>query len=181
MDRVDQILSQWREQRPDLNVTPMGTVGRISRVSDIFTASMAVVFARHDINAAAFDVLATLRRAGPPYSRSIGEMVDWMMISSGSTTNRIQRLEASGLIERIVDTRDARRASVRLTDAGLAKIDEVVEDHVANQARLTSCLSDEERHILEGLLKKMEAAADPDSERWSRNYAQDDKLIPTAS
>lgn len=165
MDKVEQILSQWRHERPDLDVTPMGTIGRVSRVSNLFASAMAANYARHGLNAAAFDVLATLRRAGAPYSRSIGEMMDWMMISSGSTTNRLQRLEAAGYIERIVNKADARKASVRLTDIGLAKINAVVGDHVATQAALIACLSDGERMALEALLTKIETAihgGDPD-------------------
>jgi len=134
----------------------MGTVGRVSRVANRFAATMSATFAKHGINAAAFDVLATLRRAGPPYSRSIGEMMDWMMISSGSTTNRLQRLEKAGLIERIVDPKDARKASVRLTKAGLDKINAAVEDHIATQAALVDCLSEDERLNLETVLKKIE-------------------------
>jgi DNA-binding MarR family transcriptional regulator len=158
MDKVEEILSQWRNERPDLDVTPMGTVGRVSRVSNLFAASMAVNYAKHGLNAAAFDVLATLRRAGEPYSRSIGEMMDWMMISSGSTTNRLQRLEAAGFIERIVDRNDARKASVRLTPLGLTKINEVVGDHVATQACLIDCLSEDERIALEETMMKIETA-----------------------
>lgn len=156
MDRVEEILSQWRAQRPDLDVTAMGTIGRVSRVSGRFANTMNATFARHGINAAAFDVLATLRRAGPPYRRSIGEMMDWMMISSGSTTNRIQRLERAGLIERVVDSNDARKANVQLTQSGLKKIDEVVDDHVDTQANLVDCLTDDERLILEKIMKKIE-------------------------
>lgn len=158
MDRVEEILSQWRTQRPDLDVTPMGTVGRVSRVSGRFANSMNATFAKHGLNAAAFDVLATLRRAGPPYRRSIGEMMDWMMISSGSTTNRIQRLERAGLIERVADTKDARKAYVQLTAGGLRKIEEMVADHVDTQAKLVDCLTDDERLTLEELMKKIENA-----------------------
>lgn len=156
MDKVEEILSQWREQRPDLDVTAMGTVGRISRVSNLFASTMNKTFESHGINAAAFDVLATLRRAGKPYRRSIGEMMDWMMISSGSTSNRLQRLEKSGLIDRIVDQDDGRKAYVQLTKSGLRKIDEVVGDHVATQAKLVECLTEQERVTLEQVLKKVE-------------------------
>lgn len=156
MDRVEKILSQWRVQRPDLDVTPMGTVGRISRVAGRFANSMNATFVKHGINAAAFDVLATLRRVGSPYRRSIGEMMDWMMISSGSTSNRIQKLERAGLIERVVDADDARKAFVQLTANGLQKIDEVVVDHVDTQAELVACLTEEERVTLEQLLTKIE-------------------------
>jgi DNA-binding MarR family transcriptional regulator len=156
MDKVEEILSQWRQERPDLDVTPMGTVGRVSRVANMFAASMAANYAKYGLNAAAFDVLATLRRAGEPYCRSIGEMMEWMMISSGSTTNRLQRLEAAGLIERIVDKDDARKASVRLTSTGLDKINQVLDDHVATQTMLINCLSDNERITFEEILRKIE-------------------------
>lgn len=143
----------------------MGTVGRISRVAGQLAASMNATFASHGLNAAAFDVLATLKRAGPPYRRSIGDMMNWMMISSGSTTNRLQRLEQAGLIERIMDAKDGRKAYVQLTAAGLKKIDEAVVDHVATQANLVRCLSDDERRFLEQVLRKIEVsvAADGDT------------------
>ncbi len=82
--------------------------------------------------------------------------MDWMMISSGSTTNRIQRLERAGLIERVVDANDARKAYVQLTASGLEKIDEVVVDHVDTQAKLVDCLTEEERLTLEEVMKKIE-------------------------
>lgn len=162
MDKVDEILSQWRTVRPDLDVAPMGTVGRISRVAGQFAGEMSTTFESHGINAAAFDMLATLKRAGPPYRRSIGEMMDWMMISSGSTTNRIQRLEQAGLIKRIVNTEDGRKAYVQLTKAGIDKIDAAVADHVATQAKLISCLSEDEKQFLEQVLRKIAASVTPD-------------------
>lgn len=157
MDEVDKILSQWRKSRPDLDLAPMGLVGRISRVSNLFASEMAGTFEKHDLNAAGFDVLATLRRSGPPYALSAGELMRSMMITSGSMTNRIQRLEKTGLIERTVDPEDARKASVKLTKQGFEVIEKAVVGHVATQAGLISGLSEEEMKSLEHLLRKLEA------------------------
>lgn len=157
MDAVDEILAQWQAVRPDLNVTPMGLVGRISRVSTLFAAEMARTFERHGLNASAFDVLATLRRSGPPYTLSAGELMSRMMISSGTTTNRIQRLVSEGLVERTVDATDARKAVVSLTPAGMAAIERAVAEHVATQAKLVDSLDPDEADQLVGLLRKLEA------------------------
>ena len=157
MDAVEEILRQWRAVRPDLDVEPMGLVGRLSRVSGMFAGRMAHTFDRHGLNASSFDVLATLRRSGEPYTLSAGELTSRMMISSGSTTNRIQRLEAEGFVERTADKADARKAMVRLTEAGHAVIDRAVGDHVATQAALIAGLDEEDRAHLERILRKLEA------------------------
>ena len=157
MDAVEEVLHQWKTVRPDLDVEPMGIVGRLSRVSGIFASEIADTFGRHGLSASSFDVLATLRRSGEPYTLSAGELTSRMMISSGSTTNRIQRLEAVGLVQRTADKSDARRTMVRLTKTGHDIIDRAVRDHVGTQATLVAGLDREDREHLERILRKLEA------------------------
>lgn len=150
---LDDIRAQWAAERPELDTAPMALIGRMGRVARALTAEMEATFARHGLNGASFDLLATLRRAGPPYALSAGELMARMMITSGTVTNRINRLEVQGLVERRADKDDARRAIVGLTDAGFAVIDRAVEDHVATQHRLTALLSREEFAQLDTVLE----------------------------
>ncbi|SFI88523.1 MarR family winged helix-turn-helix transcriptional regulator [Celeribacter neptunius] len=150
---LDEIRAQWASERPDLDTAPMGLIGRMGRVARLLSREMDATFARHGLNAASFDLLATLRRAGPPHALTAGELMARMMITSGTVTNRINRLETQGLVARRSDKEDARRAIVGLTETGFALIDRAVEDHVATQKRLTELLSGEEFAQLDGLLE----------------------------
>ncbi|MDK3018177.1 MarR family winged helix-turn-helix transcriptional regulator [Pseudodonghicola flavimaris] len=136
MDQVDRILAQWRRERPDLDVTPMGTFGRLKRLFDHLSRELSRVYQAHDLTAASFDVLATLRRSGAPYALTPSALISWTMVASGTMTNRLDRLEAGGLIERRPNPEDGRGSVVALTEKGFALIDSVVAEHVANQHRL---------------------------------------------
>lgn len=154
MDRVDAILAQWNRERPDLDVAPMGLIGRIRRLSQHLGRQMEKTFARHGLNSATFDVLATLRRSGPPYALSPGALLDTMMITSGTMTNRIDQLEKAGLVARRVNPEDGRSVFVSLTERGVAVIDAAVTDHVETQKRLTAGLTADDRGALNALLSK---------------------------
>ena len=160
MDLVDRILEQWRQARPNLDVSDMGPVGRLSRVFHHNARRMGETFARHGLNAAGFDVLATLRRSTPPHALSPGELMAAMMITSGTMTNRIDQLAKQGLVTRMTDSKDARRAVVKLTKQGFALIDVAVAEHVETQRSLLAALSDEEIAALDGALRKLMAAAE---------------------
>lgn len=161
MDQVDRILAQWRQQRPDLDVGPMGTLGRLKRLADHVSQELARVFKAHDLTAASFDVLATLRRAGPPYALNPSTLIAWTMVTSGTMTNRLDRLEESGLIERRTNPADGRGSVVALTDQGFDLIERVVSDHVANQHRL-----------MEGLSPAMREQVDADLRVWLTVFEQ---------
>lgn len=150
---LDDIRAQWARERPDLDTGPMALLGRMARLTRLLGAEMEATFARHGLNQASFDLLATLRRAGAPYALSAGQLMARMMITSGSVTNRINRLEAQSLVERRADEGDARKAIVALTEAGFEVIERAVADHVATQRRLTDLLSAEEFAALDGLLQ----------------------------
>ncbi|MES1939028.1 transcriptional regulator [Salinisphaera sp. T5B8] len=154
MDQVDRILEQWRQQRPELDVAPMGTIGRMKRLGMHLSQSMEQVFGDYGLNNASFDVLATLRRAGAPFALSPSQLIDWTMVTSGTMTHRIDRLEARGLVTRERAVHDGRASVVRLTEAGFGLIDTVVSAHVANQHQALAALDDEERAELDRLLRK---------------------------
>ncbi|WP_138468736.1 MarR family winged helix-turn-helix transcriptional regulator [Poseidonocella sp. HB161398] len=161
MDQVDRILAQWRRERPDLETGPMGTLGRMKRLHDHLAGAMEAVYRAHGLNAASFDVLATLRRAGPPHALSPSELMHWTMVTSGTMTNRLDRLEAAGLIERRRNPEDGRGSVVALTRAGREKIDAAVTDHVAGQHRLTAALPPELRAGFDAALAAWLAAFEP--------------------
>lgn len=164
MDHVDRILAQWRQQRPDLDVGPMGVIGRMKRLHDRLATGLQKVFAAHGLNGASFDVLATLRRSGEPYALSPSELVDWTMVTSGTMTNRLDRLESAGLIERRPNPKDGRGSVVALTDQGFELIDTIVSEHVANQHALVSGLDASSMAQLDGLLKDWLAVLDRKAE-----------------
>ncbi|OCP07564.1 transcriptional regulator [Ensifer sp. LC13] len=158
MDRVDRILAQWNRERPDLDVSAMGLLGRLSRLSAHIAREIDKSFSERGLNASSFDVLATLRRSGAPYRLSPGELLDTTMVSSGTMTNRIDQLEKAGLVERIANPEDRRSVIIALTEEGLSRVDEAATAHVANQHRVVSALSPEERTALDCLLRKYLAA-----------------------
>ena len=154
LDHVDHILAQWRKERPDLDVGPMGLLGRLHRLSTHLGREVEAVLLKHGLSSSAFDVLATLRRAGPPYRLSPGDLLAMTMVSSGTMTNRIDQLEKVGLVERIHNPQDRRSVLISLTERGLAIVEDAVGAHVENQHRLVAHLSEEERAALNGLLKR---------------------------
>jgi DNA-binding MarR family transcriptional regulator len=153
MDRVDEILAQWQRERPDLDVAPMGLIGRIRRLSAHLSREMEKTFAAHGLNGATFDVLATLRRSGPPYGLSPGDLLAAMMITSGTLTNRIDQLEKAGLVKRSHNPEDGRSVIVSLTDKGFSAIDAAVTAHATTQARLVASLPAADKAALDALLR----------------------------
>lgn len=154
-DYVDHVIDQWNRVRPDLDVSPMGVIGRLSRLSRIFERRIEEVYAQHGLQGGRFSVLAALRRAGPPYRLSPTELYNSLLITSATLTNRLDRLTEAGLIERIPDPKDRRYLLVALTQRGLRAVDEALEDHLANEHRLLAPLTATERLILAELLRKL--------------------------
>jgi DNA-binding MarR family transcriptional regulator len=158
MDAVDKILAQWNRERPDLDVGPMGLLGRLARLRSHVARETDAEFAKHGLNSSSFDVLATLRRSGAPYRLSPSELMETMMITSGTMTNRIDQLEKAGMVERRDNPDDRRGVIIALTDKGLDAVDKAVTGHVANQHRLVAALNADEREQLNALLGKFLAA-----------------------
>ncbi|MCW2798646.1 MAG: MarR family transcriptional regulator [Aeromicrobium sp.] len=155
MDQVDVIVSQWADERPDIDASPMHVVGRITRLAADLDQMLAPIFAAHGLGDGEFDVLATLRRAGGTCELSPGDLGASMMVTSGAVTKRIDRLERAGLVTRRVSERDARARLIRLTAAGQRLVDSAVEEHVANESRLLAGLTASERDTLAALLRKL--------------------------
>lgn len=161
MDHVDFVTQQWEKERPDLDVSAMAVIGRVGRLAQAYQQGMQKTWARYDLNGAKFDVLATLRRSGAPYRLSPGDLLRSTMVSSGTMTNRIDRLEAAGLVSLSVNPDDSRSFLIGLTDKGLALIDEVATAHVQTQAELLTGLTQKEQAALNALLSKaLQVASD---------------------
>jgi DNA-binding MarR family transcriptional regulator len=155
-DHLDVVLAQWAEQRPDLDTSAMGVVGRISRLSRLLGDELERVFAAHGLDRSSFDVLATLRRADASGAGlTPAQLTRSSMITSGAVTQRLDRLEARGLITRTPSELDGRRVHVRLTKEGRALIDKALPDHVANEERLLAALTPTQRKALADALRRL--------------------------
>ena len=154
-DHVDRVRQKWLKERPDLDTSPMAIVARVGRAASCFDRAVNARLAEHGLNRAAWDVLASLRREGPPFELSPTELYRGLMRTSGAMTNRLRRLEAAGLIERRPDPADGRGVVVRLTDRGLRLVDEVAPLHLDNERGLLSALSPAELGELEAILRKL--------------------------
>ncbi|MFC0531247.1 MarR family winged helix-turn-helix transcriptional regulator [Phytohabitans kaempferiae] len=160
-DHVSRIQREWARERPDLDVSPQGVIGRLHRLAALLTEELCVVYRRHGLSEGEFDVLATLRRAGEPYERAPGELAAYTMVTTGGMTKRIDRLERAGLVTRRRSLRDGRGRVVALTEAGRELIDRAFTEHMHNERRLLSALSPEEAAQLEALLTAWLARAAP--------------------
>jgi len=152
MDHVDGILAQWAQERPNLDTSPMAVIGRLGRAAAAVDAELTANFARHGIDAATFDVLATLVRQGAPHEMSPAALAADAMITSSAVAQRLNRLDALGLISRLPDPTDGRAKRVRLTPAGKQIVDRVLPDHLAAEARLLRHLDREQQQTLATLL-----------------------------
>lgn len=154
-DRVDTYLEQWATQRPDLDVAPMGVVGRLSRASRLVERGVKEYFAAEGLESWEFDVLAALRRSGPPYTLSPKDLVASTMVSSAAMTNRVDRLLQRELVTRESDRDNRRRVLISLTPEGLELVDRVVGGHVANERLLLAGLGASECEQLSRLLSRL--------------------------
>ena len=154
-DGVDLILEQWRRERPDLDPSPIGVIGRISRLARELEQRLEVVYREHGLEPGWHDVLATLRRSGPPYRLRPSEFTGALMLTSSGTTKRLDRLEQAGLITRAPDPDDRRGTQIALTPAGRQLIDAVTAAHLDNERELLSSLNAAEQQQLADLLRKL--------------------------
>jgi DNA-binding MarR family transcriptional regulator len=158
-DQVVRILEQWAAERPDLDVSPMAVIGRISRTARKVDLVLAATFARYDLDSASFDVLATLRRSGKPYMLSPRELSEAAMVTSAAIAQRLNRLEERQLVARAQNLNDGRGKQVTLTPAGLDLVNKALPDHVDTEHALLAGLTQKERDQLAELLAKVEQAA----------------------
>ena len=161
-DGVDTILEQWQRERPDLDSSPIGVIGRISRLARELEARLEPIYRAHGLEPGWHDVLATLRRTGPPYQLRPTEFTDALMLTSSGTTKRLDRLEHAGLITRAPDPADRRGTLITLTPKGRELIDNVTEAHLDNERNLLAALSESEQRRLADLLRKLRLGL-PDS------------------
>jgi DNA-binding MarR family transcriptional regulator len=157
-DAVDAILAQWHRERPDLDVSPMGIIGRMGRLAKHLERAIQDQYAEFGLTIGEFDVLAALRRSGHPYQLSPTALFSTLMITSGTMTHRIDRLEQAGLVARIAAPNDRRGTLVMLTEKGFELIEQAVAAHVENEHRLLSALTQNETEILARLLRKLLAS-----------------------
>lgn len=155
MDEIDRIVAEWNRERPDLDVSPTHTLQRITRLSLLQGASFARVFAPFGVSFGEYLVLAALYRSGPPYRMSPTHLFNAVILSSGAMTNRLDRLEATGLVRREPDPTDRRGRLVVLTDRGRELVEAAVVDHLANEEKLLAALDATEREQLARLLRKL--------------------------
>lgn len=154
-DHVDRVLQQWQAERPDLDASPMGIVGRIQRASRLLQRGLGENFARSGLEQWEFDVLATLRRSGPPYQLTAGALSRSSMVTSGAITNRVDRLADRGLLTREIDPDNRRSVVITLTESGWELVERVLVDHLAYEEQLLASLSPRQRQQLEGLLRTL--------------------------
>lgn len=154
-DEVDHIIDAWQRERPDLDAAPMGVLSRITRLSRQVDRARRGAFAQHGIEAFEFDVLAALRRSGAPYELSPGQLVEATLVTSGTMTHRLDRLEHRGLVRRSRDPRDGRAVRVRLTVKGRSKVDGALADLLERERALLAGLTERQRASLAGLLRRI--------------------------
>ncbi|MEV3854386.1 MarR family transcriptional regulator [Streptomyces sp. NPDC050095] len=162
-DALDLIVEQWRKERPELGdaLKAVEILGRIQRMQRVLDRHFKTLHAQFGLGVGEFDVLTTLRRSGPPYTLTAGAFLGAAMVTSGAITNRIDRMEAKGLVERVRDGADRRTVRIRLTERGSALTDEVMAAHLRDYEEILAPLAPEEcEQVASGLRKVLEAQGD---------------------
>ncbi|MEU3047289.1 MULTISPECIES: MarR family winged helix-turn-helix transcriptional regulator [unclassified Streptomyces] len=156
-DAVDEIVGQWTAERPELadRLWPVQVLGRLQRLGAALEKEFRAFAAERDLELGEVDLLTTLQRSGPPYQLTAGAFRKAAMVTSGAITNRIDRMEAKGLVERVRDAGDRRTVQVRLTARGHEVTLAYVGAHLANEARLLEALGEEDSEELAGLLRRL--------------------------
>jgi len=159
-DEVDKLVAAWRRERPDLDVTPLEVLSRVTRLARHLDRARRTAFAEHDLEVWEFDVLSALRRAGEPYQLSPGALLTQTLVTSGTMTNRIDRLADKELVQRLPDPSDRRGVLVRLTTDGRKRVDAALADLLRHEDALLAALDQRERIALAGLLRELVAPFD---------------------
>ena len=152
-DETDGLLAAWARERPDLDVTPLAVLSRVTRLARHLDRERRAAFAQHGLEAYEFDVLTALRRAGEPYELTPGQLLHETLVGSGTMTNRLDRMEARGLVARRRDPADGRGVRVRLTDDGRDRTDAAVADLLDREQVLLAALPPGDRDRLAELLR----------------------------
>jgi DNA-binding MarR family transcriptional regulator len=154
-DEVDELAESWARERPDLDLAPVAVFSRISRLARHLDLARRAAFSAHDIESWEFDVLAALRRTGAPYELSPGRLLRATLVTSGTMTNRVDRLAARGLVERYPDPDDRRGVIVRLTPEGKATVDGAFAALLEAERELLAQLPARDQHQLARLLRSL--------------------------
>ncbi|HEY0806864.1 MAG TPA: MarR family transcriptional regulator, partial [Pseudonocardiaceae bacterium] len=154
-DSVDDIVTGWAVERPDLRVAPVGVITRFQRLRTRFDEELTATFARFDLSPADFSVIAALRRSGPPFTLGQSVLMGRLRLTSGTVSIRLARLESKGVVSRTPNTEDSRGVLVTLTELGQQLFDQSAPVHLANEDILLSALTDDECDQLVGLLRKL--------------------------
>jgi DNA-binding MarR family transcriptional regulator len=154
-DEVDRLIEAWRRERPDLDVAPLDVLSRVTRLARHLDRARRSAFETHDLETWEFDVLAALRRAGDPYELSPGALLTQTLVTSGTMTNRIDRLEGKGLVARFPDPHDRRGVLVRLTVDGRRRVDAALSDLLAQERTILAALSEADRDQLANQLRTL--------------------------
>jgi DNA-binding MarR family transcriptional regulator len=160
-DEVDRIVADWHRERPDLDLAPLEVLSRVTRLAWHLDHARRGAFDAHGLQRWEFDVLAALRRAGDPYELSPGRLVGETLVTSGTMTNRVDRLATRGLVERRPDPVDRRGVLVRLTEAGRQTVDAALSDLLAREDALLRGLGAVQRDQLAALLRALLLQFDP--------------------
>lgn len=154
-DDVDRIVAAWQHERPDLDVQPLAVLSRVTRLARHLDHAREESFASHDLDGWEFDVLAALRRAGEPYALSPGQLASQTMVTSGTMTNRVDRLLERGLVRRLPDPNDRRGVRVELTETGKSAVDGALTDLLKREHVLLEALDPRGRDRLADLLRTL--------------------------
>ena len=161
-DEVDRLVGAWAKERPDLDVRPLEVLSRVTRLARHLDRARRTAFSAHDLEVWEFDVLAALRRAGRPYVLSPGQLLAQTMVTSGTMTNRVDRLEVRGLVQRLPDPADRRGVHVRLTPRGKDRVDAALADLLHRERDLLQGLSRTDQDALSTLLRRVVAPFESD-------------------
>jgi DNA-binding MarR family transcriptional regulator len=160
-DAIDRIEASWHRERPDVDVSSVGIVSRIWRIARHLEQARKERLAEHGTDRVTLDVLAMLRRSGPPFRMTAGELTHHSLLSSGGVSQRLEKLERAGLVTRHIHSEDRRRIDVELTPAGIELIDSILADLMAHEAKLLDGLGPAEQDDLRRTLKRLLARFEP--------------------
>lgn len=157
---MDRLVEAWRRERPELDVSPMHVLSRVTRLARHLDRARRAAFAALGLEPWEFDVLAALRRSGPPYELSPGTLLAQTMVTSGTMTARVDKLTARGLVTRRRDEHDRRAVQVALTEAGRDAVDAALDELLAHERALLASVSATDQAALAGLLRDVVAPFD---------------------
>jgi DNA-binding MarR family transcriptional regulator len=180
-DHIDEVIAKWRLERPELDLAPVEIIGRMGRVMEFVDRALESKFEEFGISRATFDVLAALRRNGPPYKMTQRDLMRSLMRTSGSMSLRIAALEKQNFITRQTVEDDRRSIFVILTTKGSTLLDSIIPEHLANETALLAGLNIPERAELVALLRKWLSTLETNAEEGRQLFLDMVVLHPRAS